>query len=202
MPPHLTDVPAPLGAAHKKTWDRRTHLSHASDTPWGGIARPALIRFIFSSRRQPWSTYAVHLTTLTAWALPIELLLFGLLWQGTESWDPAPRLNAMLTLASWVFLTKWIKLLGHYIRYPIDIFFLPLSIAFGYLHGLLKLYAMFTLNVTTWGSRDNADDDDQVRLIRLPSYKSVPTLDDDENGRLLDAHDDTKDLRAEVSGPV
>lgn len=48
-----------------------------------------------------------------------------------------------------MFVSKWIKLLGHYIRYPVDVFFLPLSICFGYFHGLLKLYAMFTLDAVS-----------------------------------------------------
>lgn len=49
-----------------------------------------------------------------------------------------------------MFLSKFIKLLGHYIRYPIDFLFLPLSILFGYFHGFIKLYAMLTLNVVSY----------------------------------------------------
>ena len=48
---------------------------------------------------------------------------------------------------SWMFITKFVKLLGHYIRYPADLLLLPVSILFGYLHGLIKLYAMLSLNV-------------------------------------------------------
>lgn len=48
-----------------------------------------------------------------------------------------------------MFLSKWIKLLGHYVRYPADFLLLPLSALFGYLHGLLKLYAMLTLDVVS-----------------------------------------------------
>ena len=55
----------------------------------------------------------------------------------------------MSIFASWMVLSKFIKLLGHYIRYPIDFLFLPFSILFGYFHGFIKLYAMLTLNVVS-----------------------------------------------------
>ena len=116
-------------------------------TLWGRTR--ALIDPLQSYRQQPWSTYAVHLTTLTAWALPNDLLMVYLLWRATEYSSPETRLHAMQALILWMLLTKWIKLIGHYIRYPIDIIFLPLSILFGYFHGLLKLYAMFTLDAVS-----------------------------------------------------
>ena len=47
----------------------------------------------------------------------------------------------------WMLTTKIVKLLGHFIRYPADLYMLPVSIGFGYLHGGIKIYAMCTLNV-------------------------------------------------------
>jgi len=43
--------------------------------------------------------------------------------------------------------TKVIKLTGLFRRNPSDIVFLPVSIIFGYLHGFIKLYALFTLKM-------------------------------------------------------
>lgn len=43
--------------------------------------------------------------------------------------------------------TKVVKLLGLFLRRPSDLVFLPLSIAFGYFHGFIKLYALCTLNM-------------------------------------------------------
>lgn len=53
----------------------------------------------------------------------------------------------MTMLYLWIFTSKWIKLLGHYLRYPVDVFLLPVSVIFGYLHGAIKMYAVMTLNV-------------------------------------------------------
>lgn len=55
----------------------------------------------------------------------------------------------MTALYMWMFTSKWIKLLGHYIRYPVDVFLLPVSILFGYFHGAIKMYAVMTLNVVS-----------------------------------------------------
>ena len=44
--------------------------------------------------------------------------------------------------------TKVVKLMGLFIRNPSDILFLPVSVVFGYFHGLIKLYALITLNMT------------------------------------------------------
>ena len=50
-------------------------------------------------------------------------------------------------LLCWMLMSKFIKLLGHYLRYPVDFLLLPVSIIFGYLHGLIKAKAMLSLNV-------------------------------------------------------
>lgn len=49
-----------------------------------------------------------------------------------------------------MFISKFIKLMGHYIRYPVDVLLLPVSILFGYFHGIIKIYAVLTLNVVSF----------------------------------------------------
>lgn len=55
----------------------------------------------------------------------------------------------LVTLLSWMLMSKFLKLLGHYIRHPVDFLLLPVSIIFGYLHGLIKAKAMISLNVVS-----------------------------------------------------
>lgn len=97
--------------------------------------------------RQPWSAYAVHLTTLSPPALIGDLLLVWLCHKATGSWGEVFHDRSMTALYMWIFTSKWIKLLGHYLRYPADVFLLPVSILFGYFHGAIKMYAVMTLNV-------------------------------------------------------
>ncbi|RMY86532.1 hypothetical protein D0862_10910 [Hortaea werneckii] len=122
---------------------------------------------------QPWSTYSVLQTTITAWALPYDILIFVAWYQASLDWPHGTRVALMTFLAAWTFVfSKTVKLWGHFIRYPADVVFIPVYIFFGYFHGLIKLWGLFTLSETTWGSRDGADADDRVRMIRLPRYGS------------------------------
>ena len=41
--------------------------------------------------------------------------------------------------------TKVVKLVGLFRKNPSDLMFLPVSIVFGYFHGLIKLWALCTL---------------------------------------------------------
>ena len=104
-------------------------------------------RCSWSHRHQPWSTYAVYLTTVSHWALLWDYLLISLYLDMATSWTSGNRKCGLAILAGWMFLSKFLKLLGHYIRYPADFLLLPISIFFGYFHGLIKGYAMCSLNV-------------------------------------------------------
>ncbi|KAI5299976.1 hypothetical protein KEM55_000714 [Ascosphaera atra] len=90
----------------------------------------------------------------------------------------------MRGLCAWMFISKFIKLLGHYIRYPVDFVLLPVSILFGYLHGLIKVYAAWTLNVTTWGSREGADENDKDRMRQKVEAGDYSLL---EKARMLES---------------
>ncbi|KAK3710434.1 Type 2 glycosyltransferase [Vermiconidia calcicola] len=125
-------------------------------------------------RTQPWSTYSVLQTTITAWALPYDLLIFFSWYQASLSWPENFKTPLLIFLLCWTFLfSKTVKLWGHFFRYPVDVVFIPAYVGFGYFHGLIKLWGLFTLSETTWGSRDGADADDRVRMIRLPRYGAM-----------------------------
>ena len=50
-------------------------------------------------------------------------------------------------LVTWTFFfSKTVKLWGHFFRYPADVVFIPVYIGFGYFHGLIKLWGLFTLS--------------------------------------------------------
>jgi len=70
-------------------------------------------------------------------------------YASTKDWDYDSRLAGIVALSIWIFISKFVKLMGHYIRYPADFLLLPVSIVFGYLHGLIKAKAMLSLNVVS-----------------------------------------------------
>jgi cellulose synthase/poly-beta-1,6-N-acetylglucosamine synthase-like glycosyltransferase len=116
-------------------------------------------------RRQPWCVYAVYLTSLVNFALFYD---GALLYTLTRTSFYQTNTNLLLALGGWIFLTKMVKTLPYFLRQPADLIYLPGCLAFCYLHGFIKLYAMLTFWVTAWGGRDldsinrhaAADDDD------------------------------------------
>ncbi|PVH71022.1 glycosyltransferase family 2 protein [Cadophora sp. DSE1049] len=107
----------------------------------------------------PWSLYALLLATLSH-SLITDPLIGFLLHCSTITWDPSHRLLIFCIFALWLLFTKVVKLLPHFALYPRDICLLPVTILFGYCHGLIKLYALFTLHVITWGSRNEHGKED------------------------------------------
>lgn len=95
---------------------------------------------IFFIRRQPWCSYALHMATFNPPALITDSLLVYLLYKATQSYQ------WILVLALWMVFTKTVKLLPHFFLYPQDLIYLPVSILFGYFHGVIKLYALCTLD--------------------------------------------------------
>ena len=102
-----------------------------------------------TTRLQPWSTYAVFQTTLFQWSPVFDSILVYLYLAGTQEWSCTKQSIGLAMLLSWIFVSKFIKLMGHYVRYPADFLLLPISILFGYLHCLIKARAMISLNVVS-----------------------------------------------------
>lgn len=100
-----------------------------------------------TTRLQPWSTYSVFLTTITAWALPWDLLLVYLLGRTTVEQTAERRLQLFGLYLCWWLAARVVKLIGHFHRYPWDLFLLPCSVLFGYFHCMfIKTWALCTLN--------------------------------------------------------
>jgi hypothetical protein len=89
------------------------------------------------------------LATLSPPAIIGDGLLVFLLIRTTQDWAMQLRQYALSVLLLWMFISKFVKLLGHFVRYPEDVVLLPVSILFGYFHGFIKVYAFFSLNVVS-----------------------------------------------------
>ncbi|KAI1105568.1 glycosyltransferase family 2 protein [Jackrogersella minutella] len=129
----------------------------------------SLFRERYVVTQQPWCTYALHIATFTSLAFLVDPLLLVSLWWGTDGWDLEVRQRWFWAQFIFMFaFTKVVKLIGLFRRNPSDIVFLPVSIIFGYFHGLIKLYALITLNMTSWGSRPDGDANDALRMSPRP----------------------------------
>ncbi|KAL5119796.1 hypothetical protein ACEQ8H_002402 [Pleosporales sp. CAS-2024a] len=131
--------------------------------------------------KYPWSLYAVFQTTITQWAFVFDCLLFASFYlalvesgyyaavdkkeHDTTNWQRC--VFWCLFLAHFGF-AKTIKLVPHLLRNPGDVRFIPVSVLFGYFHNLIKLYGCITVTETTWGTREGADADDNIRMLPIP----------------------------------
>ncbi|ORY14153.1 polysaccharide synthase Cps1p [Clohesyomyces aquaticus] len=121
-------------------------------------------------RNYPWSLYAVFQTTITQWAFPIDCVLFACCYLALSEVDCVhwPHTLLWAVFIGHCIFSKTIKLMPHLLRNPGDVRFVPLSVLFGYFHNLIKLYGCITVTETTWGTREGADTDDNLRLIPIP----------------------------------
>ncbi|KAI8907422.1 glycosyltransferase like family 2-domain-containing protein, partial [Powellomyces hirtus] len=58
----------------------------------------------------------------------------------------------------WLIVTRLIKYMPHFVRRPQDVLAVPIWLVFNIYFAIMKIYCLFTLHVTDWGTRDGADD--------------------------------------------
>ena len=100
--------------------------------------------------KQPWTTYAVFLSSFNPPAAIMDPLLGYMLYRVFEdsqkhSIIPSMSVSGVLFFC-WVIFTKTVKFIGHFRRYPADLKFLPILYVFSYLHGFIYLYSLVTLH--------------------------------------------------------
>ncbi|KAF8625297.1 hypothetical protein AX15_005431 [Amanita polypyramis BW_CC] len=69
-----------------------------------------------------------------------------------------PWWNIIISYMVWLTATRTAKLLPHLWNRPQDIIHVPAFILFGYYFAVMKLYALFTLHETGWGTRAGIGD--------------------------------------------
>ena len=110
-------------------------------------------------RAQPWSVYAIYLTSFVNFALFYDTALFYTMWR-SRACPLIQRIGptfAIIYLGLWILGSKLVKPFPHFWRNPGDLVYLPGYIVFGYFHSFIKLYALLTFGVTTWGTRAGVD---------------------------------------------
>ncbi|RKP13990.1 glycosyltransferase family 2 protein [Piptocephalis cylindrospora] len=70
-----------------------------------------------------------------------------------------PIWNVWLSYAIWLLATRVVKLTPHLWKRPQDVIHIPAFVLFNYYFAIMKLYALCTLHVTAWGTRQGVDDE-------------------------------------------
>jgi len=130
---------------------------------------------LFTDRKvwitQRWTVYALYLATFTSLGMITDPFFFYAYSRASANWNPSSRSTGWIVVSVWYLCTKIVKRIGLYRKKPSDIFFLPVSILFGFVHGIIKIRALLTWNVTAWGNRPDGDVNDNERMTPqiLPS---------------------------------
>lgn len=129
-----------------------------------------------------WSMYAVYIGQFQSPALLVDYTLYHLLFHAMRiaGYTLDTRVHVYTSFITWIFITKIVKMVPHFLRYPADVWYTPVFIIFSYLHGIVNWYALFTMNTTSWGNTravvDHGDDGDT-------STETTPLLVDLEGPR-------------------
>ncbi|KAL9932272.1 hypothetical protein V8E36_008751 [Tilletia maclaganii] len=129
------------------------------------------IRSIFTERhiwtRHPYVAYSM----IDKFTNPITLLVgpclvLYLCIKSTRAVEDGgyhlPAWNILLSYLVWVLATRTAKLLPHLWFRPQDILFVPAFLLFSYYFAVMKIYALFTLHVTAWGTRQGVGEPEQA----------------------------------------
>ncbi|TVY75845.1 hypothetical protein LSUE1_G007732 [Lachnellula suecica] len=141
-------------------------------------------------KQQPWSTYGLHIATFTSLSFAFDPLIILLTIKATQNWSADYQFYAVVAQLVWMSVSKVVKLVGLFVREPSDLIFLPVSVMFGYFHGLIKLYALFTLRHTSWGSRADGDANDSHRMSPRARRSESITLPPGNHPGLIRYNDD------------
>lgn len=99
--------------------------------------------------RQPYSTYAIYTATFTSLGLVTDPLFFYLYYMVSRTWTSDLQILGLVFAVLWYLFTKTVKRVGLIRKNSWDLCFIPVSIMFGFAHGFVKLYALWTWNVVS-----------------------------------------------------
>ncbi|KAJ4024580.1 hypothetical protein NW752_003147 [Fusarium irregulare] len=112
-------------------------------------SNPVMLRDPIFLFRYPWSAFVVY------WA---ALFNFALLWDAALIFTLfMSKYGGMVDIALlliFMFWSKVIKLIPHFLKYPQDFPLMVCQIVFGYLHSFIKLWALITFWDCGWSGRD------------------------------------------------
>lgn len=95
----------------------------------------------------------MHLSTFNPPAFLFDPYLIYLLYFSILELAPEHVFVILFFHGLFLLFTKTVKLFPHFYTHPADLVFLPAHLSFGYLHGLIKIYALLTLWKTEWERR-------------------------------------------------
>ncbi|KAI8387382.1 nucleotide-diphospho-sugar transferase [Blakeslea trispora] len=148
---------AELYSTFKNNWRFLKQVLRWTRNTWRSDFRSLFTeRYIW--RRHPYVAFTMLdkiFNPLTLLAGPILVGVFASLQEqkAGPTNPPLPAWNIAISYICWLMVTRFIKLIPHFLKRPQDIWALPAWLIFNYYFAIMKLYALFTLHEVGWGTR-------------------------------------------------
>lgn len=126
------------------------------------------------------------------WGLTIILGNLVTNGPGTTTYVVAP-------IVAWLLLSRTFRLIPHIIRKPQHIVYIPAMILFQYFFVFLKVYAVFTLHITDWGSRPTVAKEPKGSWHTDTASEMLPTSDSESSSGRIDIEQATSDAGSQTS---
>ncbi|KAJ3101590.1 hypothetical protein HDU97_001269 [Phlyctochytrium planicorne] len=146
---------AELQSTFKDNWRFLKQLLRWTRNTWRSD-----IRSLFFERqiwkRHPFVAFSMldkFFNPLTLLAGPVTVVYLSTMKEGK-----LPAWLVIVSYIAWLLITRLIKYSPHFVRRPQDIFCIPAWLIFNIVFAIMKVYCLFTLHVTDWGTRTGADD--------------------------------------------
>lgn len=143
---------AELLSTFKDNWRFLNQVLRWTRNTWRSDFRSLFVeRFIWT--RHPFVAYTMIdkiFNPLTLLSGPASVIVLCFLQYHLPQW------NIASSYIVWLCLTRLVKLSPHLVRWPHHFVALPAFLLFNFYFACMKIYALFTLNVTGWGTRKEA----------------------------------------------
>ncbi|KAH8547689.1 putative polysaccharide synthase [Umbelopsis sp. PMI_123] len=164
---------AELLSTFKTDWRFLKHVLRWTRNTWRSD-----FRFLFVEEhhwlKHPFVTYTMidkFVNPLTLLSGPVSVIVLCFIDCHLPVWD------IVLSYVIWLLGTRMVKLLPHFFRRPQDIIHLPAFLVFNFYFAIMKVYALFTLNVTDWGTREGVGNE-LAADIEKNAIAAAASLDD------------------------
>ncbi|KAI8811507.1 nucleotide-diphospho-sugar transferase, partial [Cladochytrium replicatum] len=146
---------AELKSTFKDNWRFLLQLLRWTRNTWRSDIRSLFLE------RKVWTRHPfVAFSMLDKMINPLTLLLgpVMLIYLCTKP-QIIPLWVVLTSYFAWLILTRLLKYMPHFVKRPQDILALPVWIVFNIYFAIMKIYCLFTLHVTGWGTRVGAGEE-------------------------------------------
>ncbi|KAJ3278674.1 hypothetical protein HDU76_009802, partial [Blyttiomyces sp. JEL0837] len=145
---------AELSSTFKNNWRFLKQLLRWTRNTWRSDIRSLIFE------RHIWFRHPfVAFTMLDKFFNPITLLAgpVTVAYLATRKDERLPVWVIIVSYIAWLIITRLIKYMPHFVKRPQDVLAIPVWLVFNIYFAMMKVYCLFTLHVTDWGTRTGAD---------------------------------------------